>query len=575
MFAISIVKPTWSSETLTSEESGSTANSCANDYQKYDILSEIFNAEPDNTTYNPYSWKVKGEMRLQDKVVQLVKTSWFDVISKYIHNRGYRIIIALPNHQTKILAQEKSDTEGKRRIQDRWKIIQALQETHIVLRHPSCIQESGYFQAETMVLETNEIPAHDLAHGLCHFQNMYYGTLTPLDILHPTSAPTYKNIQTGIAQCTVPPAQLKVICNNLSGKKFPLKLWPSSSALQITNISVNYHNKMEQHKFEEILEESLFSPSHTFQSMESEILLYMPCSSKSFDENMIQASQLAFDLGFSGKVAVFEWCTKKQTASIEPKVEEVKPQLIQFLKILCSHSAKVHIIAVYDAALLLVKSLTKCDCKLGQVILTKLHWLSYDIFFGLQSMAQNVHSQVENITIYYKPKPLYKSLSLTNSFTLGRDCDIFSQKCPPPFIPNVDIICLESNHQIPNCDYAVNKAVTEDMSEIICFGKSIAERSSRVKLQCACQELKRPIFRSNLPCTICSCCSNFVMEHVSGLSNCTPAVLEEMEQSLHEEYNVEDKIEKHSRIHKQMQFEGMLSRQYNNNSKFFTKSAPK
>ena len=563
-------KHMWSSETLTSEESGSTDNLCANDYQKYDILSEIFSAKPVSTTYNAFSWKVKDEIHLQDKVIQLVKASWFSLISKYILNRGYRIIVTLPDQQTKILAQEKNDFEGKRRIRERWKVVQALQEAHTVLKHPSCTQETGHFQAEVMIVETSEIPVHDLS--LCHFQTVYYG------IVKPTIAPAKNGLHTGIAQCTIPPKQLTEMYSNFSGKRFWLKLWPSSFVPQ-TSISVNYHSEIEQHKFKETLNGSLFPSQYASLFTESESLLYIPCSSQSFDETVIQASQLAVDLGYSGKVVAFEWC-KKYMDCIGHVIEEVKPQLLEFIKMLCSHSTKVHIIAVNDGALLLVKSLMKFECKLGQVILTRLHTLSQHTFAGLKEMEQKSNSlllQAENITIYHNPKPLHKSLSLTQSSTLGRHRGIFLKKFslePPPFIKHVDIICLESgnpgHYLIRNRAYATSKVVIEDMSEIICSGKSIVDRSSRIRLQCSCIELRRPIYRSHLPCMICSCCSNFVMGHVAGLGNFTPAVLE----SFHEGYDM-DKMEKCSSIRKGLQFEGMLSHQYQNkNSTLVTKSAP-
>ena len=257
---------------------------------------------------------------------------------------------------------------------------------------------------------------------------------------------------------------------------------------------------------------------------------------------------------------------------------EVKPRLLQFLEMLCSCSTKLHIIAVNDGALLLVQSSMKFEHKLGQVILTKLHRLSQYIFAGLKEMEQTSNSlllQAENITIYHKPKPLQKSLSLTQGSTLGRSYDIFFKKFslePPPFMIHVDIICLESgnpdNYLIKNRAYATSKMVIEDMSEIICFGKSIVDRSSRIKLQCSCSELRRPIFRSHLLCMICSRCSNFVINHVAGLGNFTPAVLE----SFHERYDMD---KKNLSNRKGLQLEGLLSHQYQNeNSTLVTKSAP-
>ena len=583
MVLLATGKQRCSSETLTSEESGSTDNMCTNDYQKYDTLNEIFSAEPASTAYSTLSWKVKDEIRLQDRVIQLVKTSGFDIISKYIFkrgyvlNRGYRIVVTLPDQQTKILAQEKNDSEGKRRIQDRWKIFQALEGAHVVYKHPSCTQETGHFRAEIVVLKATEIPVYNSS--LCHFQNVYYGTVKPLEKLHPTFEPAKNFLYTGMAQCTFPPKQL-----NLSNKRSWLKTWPSFSVPQ-TGIHVNYRNEIEQQNFEKILRESLLPLQHTSLFTESEILLYIPCSLKSFDESIVQASRLAVDLGFSGKVAVFEWCTDKeiQCFASPAVVEEAKPQLLRFLKMLCSYSTKVHIVAVYDAALLLINSLTEFECKLGQIILTKLHKLSECVFAGLQDMARRYNSlifQAENITIYHKPKPLQKSLSLTRSVTLGRNHDTFFKKHllePPPFVPHVDIICLGGTpecFQVKDCDYAVSKVVIEDMSEIICFRNSISKRSPRVMLQCGCNKLRPPIYRSHLPCMFCSCCSNFVIQHVAGLGTFTPFVIEEMEQSLHEPYCA-DKMEKCSSVHKEMQLEGMLIHQYKSKKSILVmKSSP-
>ena len=90
-----------------SEESGSLDSFNTSCYLINDILSEIFGAEPTSTVNHVFSWKVKDEVHLQDKVIQLVKTSWFDLASRYIINRGYRIIVTLPGQQTRILTQEK------------------------------------------------------------------------------------------------------------------------------------------------------------------------------------------------------------------------------------------------------------------------------------------------------------------------------------------------------------------------------------------------------------------------------------------------------------------------------------
>ena len=546
-FDVTIVKQTWPSEALTSEESGSTDNISASDHQKFEVLSEIFSAEPANTAYHAFFWKVKDEIHLQDKVIQLIKTSWFGIVSKYILNQGYRIIVTF-DHQTKILAQERNDSEGKRRIQDRWKAVQALQKAYLVLKCPNCTQETGHFQAEVMVAETNEVPIHDLS--LCHFQNVYYVNVTPFSLLNPELSTPTNSFQTGMAQCTVSAAQLKEM--KMPSKRFLLKLWPSSSALQT---SINYLNEIELHKFKEMLNES---SCHN----QPEILVYIPCSSNSSNDNLVAASQLAVDLGFTGKIVLFEWGTEK-----------VKPQqlLLEFLNMLCSLSTKVHIIAVSDAAHLLVKSLTRFEHKLGQVILTKLRRLSRQIFDGLQEMEQKSNSllfQADNITIYHKPEPCQP---LMHSFSISSNQN---KKCPlepPPFIPYVDIICLESIPDFYQLKSRVNKLVLEDMSEIICNGKSVADRALTVKLQCACKKLKPPIYRSHLPCTICSCCSYFVIGYIEGLPTCTPAFLEEIEYNLHEHEC--DVKEKRLCVHKKMQLEGMLCHQYYNNSRFITKSA--
>ena len=537
------------------------------------MLNEIFSAEPSNTTYSALSWKVKDEICLQDKVIQLVKASWFGVISKYILNRGYRIIVTMPDQQIRVLAQEKNDPEGKRRIQDRWKIVQALQEDQIALNNPSSIKEIGHFQTHMMVVEASEIPVHDSS--LCHFQNVYYGsTVKLLEALHPSIVPDENSFYTGIAQCTIPLVQLAEMCGTLSSKRFWLKLWPNSSAPQ-TGITINYQSEIEKHKFKDILNGSLFPSQHASLFTESELLLYIPCSLQSFDETVIQASQLVVNLGFSGKIAIFEWHVQNHTDYIG---HAMKP-LLEFLKMLCSHSTKVHIVAIDNGALLLVKSLTDFGYRLGQVILTKLHGLSQPIFAALEEMEQKSNSllsQAENITIYHKPKPLYKSQSLTQSYRLSRNPKNLFKKFsvePPPFIPRVDIICLESNldcYLKKRRECATSEMVIEDMSEIICFGKCIVDRSSRVRLQCSCNELRRPIYRSNLPCMICSCCSNFVIGYVEGLGNLTPTVLE----SLHEGHN-KDKMKKCSSIHKGMQLEETLSCQYKNKtSTLITKSAP-
>ena len=202
---------------LTSEKSGSLDNFNLSDYLINDILNEMFSVEPANTVHHAFSWKIKDEVHLQDKVIQLVKTSWFDIASRHILSTGYRINVILPGQQTRILAQEKHNPEGKKQIQNHWdKIVRALNKAYVVLEHPDCTKKMGFFQAATMVVETAEM--HDLS--LPHFQNVYYGTVKPSKMLHPGTVKTKESLYTGMAQCTIPPALLKEMYGNLSKNNF-------------------------------------------------------------------------------------------------------------------------------------------------------------------------------------------------------------------------------------------------------------------------------------------------------------------------------------------------------------------
>ena len=70
---------------------------------------------------------------------------------------------------------------------------------------------------------------------------------------------------------------------------------------------MNYQNEIEPHKFKETLNGSFFPSQYVSLCTEAEILLYIPCSSQSFDETvMIQASQLVIDFGFPDKVIIFD-----------------------------------------------------------------------------------------------------------------------------------------------------------------------------------------------------------------------------------------------------------------------------
>ena len=498
-------------------ESDSLTNVCSNDYG---ILNEILNAEPVSTAYHAFSWKVKEEKQLQDKSIQLIKTTWYDVVSKYILNRGYRITVTMPDQQTRILAEEKNNPEGKKQIQHRWRtIVQAIDDRYKIFQQPTCTKEVGHFQTASLVMKASECIC-DL--DMPHFQNVYYGSIKPTKMMEGCLA-------TGMAQCTIPPEQLKEMYSNLSNNNLWLKLWPSSAPH--SNISVNYMNEIEHRQFKE----TIYDPESHCTS--SEILLYIPRSSKSFIENLTQTSQLAVDLGFSGKVVVFDWCTEKCTTNIDHLVEETKPQLLQFIEMLYLHSNKIHIVAVYDAALLVIKILSSVmNFRLGQVVFTRLaSSLSSRIFEGLQKTGP---FNADNVTIYHQPKSCTKSLMPIRSFTFGSSGDVFSKKEmlePPPFINGVDIICLgkhPNSSLIKNREYAVNKVIIEDMSEIICFRKGVTERSSRVRIQCGCRELKLPrICRSRMKCTFCNCNSYFVLGCVIGLGNFTPSLLEEMQQS--------------------------------------------
>ena len=469
---------------------------------------------------------MKEEIQLQDKSIQLIKTSWYDVVSKYILNRGYRIIVTMADQQTRILAQERNNQEGKKQIQSRWKIIvQAVKKAYTIFKPPPCTKEIGNFQTDSVVVQTSDV--HDFT--MPHFQNVYYGTTNP------SSKTVQGFLQTGMAQCTIPPEQLKEMYSNLSKNKFWLKLWPSS-ALD-ASINVSYLNEVEHHQFKETLDEP------TSYSTNSDILLYIPRSSKSFTEKLVQTSQLAVDLGFSGKVVVFDWRAENCIANIDQVTEKVKPQLLQFIRMLYLHSTKVHIVAVYDAALLVMKlmSSAEMDFSLGQVIFTRLANLSSSIFDDLQKLADTdkcFPCHADNVTIYHHPKSCSKSLLPIRSLTYGSSGEIFSKKVvlePPPFVKNVDIICLGRHPHgsvMKNREYAVNKIVIEDMSEIICFERSTIDRSSRIKFQCGCREPQPLISRSRLTCTLCNCTCYFVLGCVIGLGNFTPSLLEEMQQSM-------------------------------------------
>ena len=499
------------------EESDSQTNSNINDY---DILSEILIAETASTVHHAFSRKVKDEIQLQDKSIQLIKTSWYDVISKYILNRGYRIVVTMADQQTRILAQEKNNREGKKQIQNRWQIIvSAIKKVYTIFKHPPCTKELGHFQKDLVVVPTSEV--HDFS--MPHFQNVYYGTVK-------SSKSIQGSLQTGMAQCTIPPEQLKEMYSNLSKNKFWLKLWPSSKLN--TSINVNYLNEIEHHQFKESLDDSTSYPRN------SEVLLYIPRSSKPFEENLVQTSQLAVDLGFSGKVVVFNWCTENCITSIDQVAEKAKPELLQFVRMLYSRATKVHIVAVHDAALLVMKLISSdIEFNLGQVIFTRLASLSSCIFDDFQKLVDKDKSSpfhADNVTIYHHPKSFSKSLLPIRSLTYGNSNDIFSKKTiiePPPFLKDVDIICLgrhPNNSLIKNREYAVNKIIIEDMSEIICLRKSIIDRSSRIKFQCGCRELKLPVYRS---CTFCNCTCYFVLGCVIGLGNFTPSLLKEIQQS--------------------------------------------
>ena len=552
---------------ISSEASGSLDSFNTSGCLIDDILSEICCAEPASSLYRAFSRNVKDEVSIQDTVIQLVKTSWFNLVSRHILNRGYCIIAKIPGQQTKILAQEKSNLEGKKQIQNRYeKIVSIFNKAYNVFEQPNCTTKIGCFQANTMVVEIAEV--HEL--NLPHFQTVYYNTLKPTRMLHSGIENSEVMVYSGMAQCAIPPAILKEMYSNLSKTGFLLRLWHSS--LSNTNISINYLNEIEQEEFKKILEPNLDSKltSH-FQN--SEILLYIPCSSKPFNENLTQASQLAVDLGFSGKVILFDWYMEKENGCTSQAVEEAKPQLLQFFELLSSQAFKVHIVAVHDGALLLIKTLTECKIRIGQVILTRLASLSSSIFIHLQGMTDKSESllyQAENITIYHKPRSCRQAIFPLRSFAVENCQDVLPKKLllePPPPMPRVDIICL-GNHPnrslIKNREYAVNKVVIEDMSEIICFGKGIKDRSSRIRIQCGCLDLRLPIDRSRLSCKICKCYSYFVLGHVMGLGCFMPAVFEEMQQifkDYHEKTKTDNRKKSLSLYHNP-QIEEILHQQY-------------
>ena len=187
----------------------------------------------------------------------------------------------------------------------------------------------------------------------------------------------------------------------------------------------------------------------------------------------------------------------------------------------------------------MVEALKKFEFNLGQVIFTRLHSLSSRIFNDLQGMKDNSDSilyHADNITIHYKPKSCNSLMFPLRSFSIGSAQDIIPRKLllrPPHSIPNVDIIYLGTHPDrslIKNRQYAVNKVVIEDMSEIISLGKGVKDRPYRIRIQCGCGDLKLPTDLPHIQCKMCNYYCYFVLGRVVGLGNFMPTVLEEMQQ---------------------------------------------
>ena len=290
----------------------------------------------------------------------------------------------------------------------------------------------------------------------------------------------------------------------------------------------------DEKEYLEILKQFEIKLQNPPENQNQDILLYMHGFNNSLEECLLRASQIACDIGFSGRLAVFSWPSVEKCFGYLRDKEQIDmaiTEFVEFLEIMCECARKVHIIAHSAANLLFTRSATIISTflmqhrgKIGQLICAHAD-VKVDAFqhaFRGTERIPGIEQMVDNVTIYYHQCD--KALWLSGDSIIGtgnrlgkQDKERLSNEIK---LDNVDIgekdISKESSlgffsglsfkHNV----YAENPLILEDMSEIINEGLKAYQRKN-IRVLCKCGKFKSHDLTVNPSCQACKTQYNFVI----------------------------------------------------------------
>ena len=270
------------------------------------------------------------------------------------------------------------------------------------------------------------------------------------------------------------------------------------------------------------------------ENQNKDILLYMHGFNNSLEESLLRASQIACDIGFSGRLAVFSWPSVEKGFGYfidKEQIDMAISQFVEFLEIICKCARKVHIIAHSAANLLFTRSATiigtllaQYKGKIGQLICAHAD-VKVDAFqhaFKGTEMIPGIEKMVDNVTIYYHQHD--RALWLSGDSIIGTGHRLGRQNkarvSNDVKLDNVDIgekdISKESSLgyfsglSVKHNVYAENPLILEDMSEIINEGLKAHQRKN-IRVLCRCGKSKSHDLTMNPSCQTCKTQYSFVI----------------------------------------------------------------
>ena len=323
----------------------------------------------------------------------------------------------------------------------------------------------------------------------------------------------------------------KALVEDLTAKFFGAN---DEEHLRALKVKVDQLNKDEKEYLEVLnqFEERLRCPP---KNQHEDTLLYIHGFNNSVEECLLRAAQIACDIGFGGKVAVYSWPSLESPLRYfqdKEQIDVAMRRFIEFLVLLCQSARKVHIIAHSAANLLFTRSalaagsiLSQGKGKIGQLICAHAD-VKVELFrevFRDSEVVPGIESIVDNVTVYYHPRDKalwWADAILSTGEKIGRQSN--RQLPNEKKLDNINIgeiattketlLCMFSNLPlIKHNVYAENPTVLQDMSEIINGGLKAYQRK-HINIACACRMVKARNIEKLPECPLCGVRFEYVLD---------------------------------------------------------------